>query len=70
MDLALGSELKLTENLIIRGGIRLPSTIVYSFGAGICSSMLQFDIGFSIHPVLGLSSSATVIIKINKHDEK
>lgn len=67
IDFAMGTEVNLGENIVVRGGIRLPSAPAYSFGAGMCYSSVQIDLSFDNHPVLGLSSSASVILKFNRH---
>lgn len=70
IDVALGTEVYLTRNLIVRGGIKLPSSMSYTFGAGFCFSWIHFDLGFEQHPVLGLSSSASIVVQINWHAKK
>jgi hypothetical protein len=70
IDVAMGAEVYLTGNLIVRGGIKIPSSLSYSFGTGLYYSWIRFDMGFEQHPVLGLSSSASIIIQISRHAKK
>jgi hypothetical protein len=69
-NIAFGTEVFLTNNLIVRGGIKVPSSFSYSFGAGFYFSWIRFDLGFEQHPVLGLSSSASIIFQCKRHATK
>jgi hypothetical protein len=62
LELALGTEIFLTENLVIRGGIRIPAHASYSFGMGILLTRIQFNVGFSHHVILGLSSTFSLTL--------
>ena len=70
IDIALGTEVFLTENLTVRAGIEIPSSMSYSFGAGFFLHNLNFDLGFEQHPVLGLSSAASITLQITPHETK
>ncbi len=70
VDIALGSEVFLNKRLAIRGGIKLPSSMTYSFGTGIFFTGVDFNLGFEQHPVLGLSSSVSVVIQIKRNGKR
>jgi hypothetical protein len=69
-DIAFGTEVYLTNNFIVRGGIKAPSSMSYSFGAGFYFSWIRFDLGFEQHSILGLSSGVSVIFQFNRYAKK
>ncbi|MBN1597732.1 MAG: hypothetical protein JW894_05520 [Bacteroidales bacterium] len=54
----------------VRAGFRLPHYTGYMFGTEIKLSRYTIDTGFEIHPVLGISSSISLLITIGEHENE
>ncbi len=65
--LGLGTEIILMEKLNIRLGASTKETSKYTFGIGYGLDILQTDIAFAFHPVLGYSTYITCHIIIGKN---
>lgn len=69
LNVRMGAECLLMKSLFIRIGIKIPCNTSYSFGTGIQLKRMDIDLGFEQHPCLGLSSSLSWIIKLNKNEK-
>jgi hypothetical protein len=61
-----GFEYNTEKNFRIRGGFSSENTS-FSFGMGYLLKTVQIDMGFATHERLGITSSASLIFKINKN---
>jgi hypothetical protein len=62
--LVVGGEYWLIKNLSLRFGARLINSPAFSFGTGIVYHQTGIDFGFEQHPVLGLSATVSINIKL------
>ena len=60
-----GFEYNVAKNLWLRGGFCTENNS-FSFGLGFQAKFVQIDLGFVTHEKLGVTSSASLIFKINK----
>jgi hypothetical protein len=63
-----GGEYWLIKNFSVRFGIKLIDNPGFSFGTGIIYRRIAFDFGFERHPVLGLSTSFSIIIQLKSNE--
>ncbi len=61
-----GLEYGMSKNLWLRGGFCTENN-AFSFGLGFLAKFVQIDLGFVTHEKLGVTSSASLIFKINKN---
>lgn len=64
IDLKTGFEYEPSETIKIRGGFSSENTS-FSFGIGYLLKFAQLDLGFVTHEMLGLTSSVSIIFKLN-----
>jgi hypothetical protein len=65
-----GIEIFLTGYLAARVGVKLPSEATFSFGTGLYLKRWNINLGFSSHPVLGLSGSVSLSTKLTVHEKR
>lgn len=64
--LSAGIEYTIAPEVIARTGMSLQQYLQPSFGVGLNIDVLQFDVGFQYHPVLGMSVSSGVVFIFGK----
>lgn len=65
INLKTGIEYETGKNFTLRAGFSSRNTS-FSFGIGYSSKSAKIDLGFSTHERLGVTSSASIILQINK----